>query len=221
MNFVKVDLHVHTTASGDSTLDFGSLRKACESRGIGGVAVCDHNAIRGAFEARRECARGGIKVIIGEEVTTSEGEVIGLFLEEKIPGRMSMGETIRAIQGQGGVVYAPHPFDSFRSHVIRRETLLSCADSIQIVEIFNARSWTPAGDIKARAFARSRGLLQGAGSDAHSVEEVGNARVVMEPFEGVDDFLRHLRASRVEGCRTSPLLRILLKLRRSRFLRSG
>lgn len=209
---MKLDLHVHTIASSDSLLDFGDLVSICRSRGLDGVAVCDHNTIRGALEARRICADNDILVIIGQEINTAQGEVVGLFLSEEIPQGLSVSDTVAAIQEQGGLVYVPHPFDRFRARVIQPKALNSIVDRIDIVEVLNARSWTAHGDRKARAFAARYHLPMGGGSDAHSPHEVGNARVVMEPFETPEEFLHSLRTAHIEGRRTSPFLRLWLKL---------
>lgn len=209
---VKVDLHVHTIASGDSLLNFSDLANACLARGLDGVAVCDHNAIWGALEVQRFCENTDIRVIVGEEINTTRGEIIGLFLSAQIPPGLSLTETIAAIREQGGVVYVPHPFDRFRARVIEPEALISIESEIDVLEVLNARNWTADGNRRARVFAAERHLLQGAGSDAHSRQEVGNAYVVMRSFETAQEFLERLCKARIEGCRTSPFLRLWLKL---------
>jgi len=115
-----------------------------EAEGLGAIAITDHNVVSGALEARRVAERmGDIKVIVAEEVKTAEqGEVIGLFLEEKIPRGMTMAETIAEIRRQGGLVYVPHPFDRFHS-VPDYEHLLDFVEEIDVLEVFNARVAVP------------------------------------------------------------------------------
>src|SRR5204863_9229764 len=117
----------------------------------------DHNEISGAIEARRRA--NGVKVIVAEEVKTDhQGEVIGLFIEEKIPRGMSLRETIDAIHAQGGLAYVPHPFD--RLHAVPDyEHLLKVVESIDILEVFNARVAVPAFNAEAARFAAKYGLV--------------------------------------------------------------
>ena len=108
-----------------------------------------------------------MKVIVAEEVKTAEqGEVIGLFLEEKIPRGMTMAETIAAIRGQGGLVYVPHPFDRFHS-VPDYEHLLDIVEEIDILEVFNPRVALTSFNEEAERFARKYRIVPGAGSDSH------------------------------------------------------
>ena len=136
-------------------------------RGLGAIAVTDHNEISGALEARAKAAEYGIKVIVAEEVKTADqGEVIGLFIEEKIPRGMTLEETIAEIQRQGGLVYVPHPFDRMHS-VPDYEHLLAVVEDIDAIEVFNPRVAIPAFNEEAVRFAAKYRIVGGAGSDAH------------------------------------------------------
>ena len=137
---IDIDLHMHTDHSNDCATPVELLLETAKDRGLGAIAVTDHNEISGALAAREAAERdGGIKVIVGEEVKTAEqGEVIGLFLEEKIEKGMTMAETIAEIRRQGGLVYVPHPFDRLHS-VPDYEHLLDIVDEIDIIEVFNPR----------------------------------------------------------------------------------
>ncbi len=137
---IDVDLHMHTSHSYDCATDVESLLDHCISEGFGAIAITDHNEISGAFEAQRIAREKSkpIVVIAGEEVMTSQGEVIGLFLNEKIERDMTMTETIDEIHRQGGLVLMPHPFD--RLHTIPdAATLHRLLDRIDIFEIYNSR----------------------------------------------------------------------------------
>ncbi len=151
---IEVDLHMHTDHSPDCATPVEVLLETARDRGLGAIAITDHNEVSGALEARRIAAEmGGIKVIVAEEVKTAEqGEVIGLFLEEKIPRGMTMAETIAEIRRQGGLVYVPHPFDRFHS-VPDYEHLLDIVEEIDILEVFNPRVALTAFNEEAESFA--------------------------------------------------------------------
>ena len=154
---IDVDLHMHTDHSHDCATPVEALLAAARDRGLGAIAVTDHNEISGAFDAAAKAADYGVKVIVGEEVKTAEqGEVIGLFIEEKIPQGLTLQETIAEIKRQGGLVYVPHPFD--RLHAIPDyEHLLDVLDDIDAIEIFNPRIALPAFNEEAVRFAPSTG----------------------------------------------------------------
>jgi len=132
-------------------------------------------------------------VIVGEEVKTAgQGEVIGLFLEEKIPRGMSLAETIAAIREQGGVVYVPHPFD--RMHAVPDyEHLLAHLDQVDALEVFNPRVAISAFNDEAARFAAKYRIVAGAGSDSHVAQGLGSVRIRMRDFDGPAEFLQSLR----------------------------
>ncbi|HEX3318634.1 MAG TPA: glycosyltransferase, partial [Solirubrobacteraceae bacterium] len=134
---IDVDLHMHTDHSGDCATPVEALLGEAKARGLGAIAVTDHNEISGALEARDKA--DGVKVIVGEEVKTADqGEVIGLFLEEKIPRGGTLQETIAEIKRQGGLVYVPHPFD--RLHAVPDYPhLLDVLADVDAIEVFNPR----------------------------------------------------------------------------------
>jgi len=137
---IEVDLHMHTDHSPDCATPVDVLLSTARERGLGAIAITDHNEVSGAIEARELAATdGGPKVIVAEEVKTAEqGEVIGLFIEKRIPRGLTMAETIAAIRGQGGLVYVPHPFDRLHS-VPDYEPLMDMVEEIDILEVFNPR----------------------------------------------------------------------------------
>ncbi len=132
-------------------------------------------------------------MIVGEEVKTAEqGEVIGLFLEEKIPRGMTMEETIAAIRGQGGLVYVPHPFDRFHS-VPDYEHLLDIVEEIDILEVFNPRVALTSFNEEAERFASKYRIVPGAGSDRHVAQALGSVRMRIHEFDGPREFLEAMR----------------------------
>jgi predicted metal-dependent phosphoesterase TrpH len=191
---IEVDLHMHTDHSTDCATPVEVLLETARDRGLGAIAITDHNEVSGALEARR-IAEGmdDLKVIVAEEVKTAEqGEVIGLFLEEKIPRGMTMAETIAAIRAQGGLVYVPHPFDRFHS-VPDYEHLLDMVEEIDILEVFNPRVALTAFNEEAERFAHKYRIVPGAGSDSHVAQGLGSVRVRIHDFEGPAEFLEAMR----------------------------
>jgi predicted metal-dependent phosphoesterase TrpH len=191
---IEVDLHMHTDHSPDCATPVDVLLQTARDRGLGAIAITDHNEVSGALEARRIAAEmGDIKVIVAEEVKTAEqGEVIGLFLEEKIPKGLTMAETIAAIRAQGGLVYVPHPFDRFHS-VPDYEHLLDIVEEIDILEVFNPRVAVTAFNEEAERFARKYRIVPGAGSDSHVAQGLGSVRVRIHDFDGPAEFLEAMR----------------------------
>jgi predicted metal-dependent phosphoesterase TrpH len=191
---IEVDLHMHTDHSGDCATPVDVLLQTARDRGLGAIAITDHNEVSGALEARRIAAgMDDIKVIVAEEVKTAEqGEVIGLFLEEKIPKGLTMAETIAAIREQGGLVYVPHPFDRFHS-VPDYEHLLEIVEEIDILEVFNPRVALTAFNEEAVRFARKYRIVPGAGSDSHVAQGLGSVRTRIHDFDGPAEFLEAMR----------------------------
>jgi predicted metal-dependent phosphoesterase TrpH len=190
-SFILCDLHMHTDHSPDCATPVDVLLDTAQRRGLGAIAITDHNEISGALEARERA--NGIKVIVSEEVKTArEGEVIGLFIEEKIPRGMSLKETIDAIHAQGGLAYVPHPFDRLHS-VPDYEHLLKVVEEIDALEVFNARVAVPGFNEEARRFAAKYRLVAGAGSDSHVTQGLGTVKIRMRDFDGPEEFLESLR----------------------------
>ena len=159
--------------------------------------MTDHNEISGALEAQAKAAQAGVRVIVGEEIKTDgQGEVIGLFLKEKIPRGLSLAETIERIRRQDGVVYVPHPFDRMHS-VPDYEHLMTVLDQVDAIEIFNPRVAISAFNEEADRFAAKYRIPAGAGSDAHVPQGLGSVRVRMADFDGPREFLQSLRDAEI------------------------
>ncbi|HLH13149.1 MAG TPA: PHP domain-containing protein [Solirubrobacteraceae bacterium] len=195
---IDVDLHMHTDHSYDCATPVEVLLASAREQGLGAIAVTDHNEISGALEAReqaRSLAGAGaapVKVIVGEEVKTADGgEVIGLFIEEKIPRGLTLAETVAEIRRQGGVVYVPHPFDRLHS-VPDYEHLLEILDEVDAIEVFNPRVAISAFNDEAARFAAKYRLPAGAGSDSHVPQGLGSVRVRMRDFDGPAEFMQSL-----------------------------
>ena len=190
---IDVDLHMHTDHSYDCATPVEALLATARDRGLGAIAVTDHNEITGALDAADKAADYGVKVIVAEEVKTADqGEVIGLFLSERIPRGMTLDETIAEIKRQGGLVYVPHPFDRLHS-IPDYEHLLDVLDDIDVIEVFNPRIALPAFNEEAVRFAAKYRIVGGAGSDSHVAQGLGSVRIRMRDFDGPEEFLESLR----------------------------
>ncbi len=193
---IFADFHIHSHHSKDCTMPVADILERAREVGLDVVAITDHDSVAGGLEARELAGRYGVRVIVGEEVKTSEGEVIGLFLERTIPGGMTFAETVAAIREQGGVVYVPHPFD--RLHTIPGPSILRAAVAdIDAVEVFNSRLAFPGFNEQAERFAQRYRLPAAAGSDAHVLQGIGTALCGMDDFDGPGDFVRALAESRI------------------------
>jgi predicted metal-dependent phosphoesterase TrpH/glycosyltransferase involved in cell wall biosynthesis len=190
-DFIHVDLHMHTDHSPDCATSVDTLLDTAKRAGLGAIAITDHNEVSGALEARERA--NGIKVIVAEEVKTADqGEVIGLFIEEKIPRGMTLEETIAEIRRQGGLVYVPHPFD--RMHAVPDyEHLLKVVEDIDAIEVFNPRVAFSAFNEEAARFAAKYRIVAGAGSDSHVAQGLGSVKIKMRDFDGPEEFLESLR----------------------------
>ena len=192
---IDVDLHMHTDHSPDCATPVDTLLETAEAVGLRAIAVTDHNEIAGALEARERAERDGrgLKVIVAEEVKTADqGEVIGLFIEERIERGMSLEDTIAEIRRQGGLVYVPHPFDRMHS-VPDYEHMLRVVDRIDAIEVFNAKVALSAFNEEAARFAAKYRVPAGAGSDSHVPQGLGSVRIKMRDFHGPEEFLESLR----------------------------
>jgi len=194
---IDVDLHMHTDHSYDCATPVEVLLAAAAEQGLGAIAVTDHNEISGAIEAQAQAAAAGVKVIVGEEVKTAgQGEVIGLFIKEKIPRGLTLKETIAEIRSQGGVVYVPHPFDRMHS-VPDYEHLLPVVEEVDAIEVFNPRVAIAGFNDEAARFAAKYRIIAGAGSDSHVAQGLGSVRIRMRDFDGPQEFLQSLREAQI------------------------
>jgi glycosyltransferase involved in cell wall biosynthesis len=216
---IDVDLHMHTDHSPDCATPVEVLLATAKEQGLGAIAITDHNEISGAIEALAKA--DGIKVIVAEEIkTATQGEVIGLFLKERIPRGLGLAETVAEIRRQGGLVYVPHPFD--RMHVVPGyEHLLAILDEIDAIEIFNPRVAIGSFNEEAVRFAGKYRLTAGAGSDSHVAAGLGSVRVRMRDFDGPQEFLESLRDAEIHTKPTSLLYVQALKFLETRATPQG
>jgi predicted metal-dependent phosphoesterase TrpH len=216
---MKADLHAHTHFSRDALTSVETFARRYQRAGIDCVAVSDHNNVDGAL-AVREIAP--FRVIIAEEIKSSEGEIIGLFLQESIRKGLTPEDTVRAIREQGGLVLVPHPYDRLRGSVLREEALLRIMPDIDIIEVFNARTTFRADLDRSRRLAEEHGKLMSASTDTHTPWEMGLAYTELPPFEGPGDLLVALGQGRLVGRRSFIGVHVLSALAKTRWrLRLG
>ena len=209
---INVDLHMHTDHSPDCATPVETLLATAREVGLGAIAITDHNEISGAVAARDLADEFGVKVILAEEVKTAEqGEVIGLFLSEKIPRGMTMSETVDEIHRQGGLVYVPHPFDRLHS-VPDYEHLLDIVEDIDILEVFNPRVALTAFNEEAERFAAKYRIVPGAGSDSHVAQGLGSVMIRVHDFDGPEEFLEAMRSADIVRKRRNLIYVQALKL---------
>jgi predicted metal-dependent phosphoesterase TrpH len=202
---VRVDMHLHTRRSFDSLNDPPALLDAAAARGVEILCITDHNEIGTALAMKEKFPE---RIIVGEEVKTAEGvDVIGLFIQTQIPKSTPARQTCDLIHEQGGLVYVPHPFARGKGGGGR--ILEVIADQVDAVEGFNARLHDQALNRQAVEWARARGLLLGAGSDAHTLSEVGRGHVELARFsDDAQSFRAALTTATIHGEESSRLVHV-------------
>lgn len=189
------DFHLHTTYSPDGSISIKDLISRVSTSSLNCIAVTDHDTIEGARALID--SNPPFRVIIGEEISTTEGHVIGLFLNECIPPGLSVPETIDRIKQQGGVAIAPHPFariadDSLQEAFVRHWSLFDA------VEVYNSNNFIKADDKKAMDFAVAHQLPVIGGSDTHLPQGIGKNVVSMSDFSSPEEFLGALTHAHIE-----------------------
>ena len=197
-----VDLHCHTSASFDSLAAPGAVVRAAAARGLTHLAITDHDRIDGALDAQARAAAEApdLHVIVGQEVRTTAGDLIAVFIHEVIPPGMAPAEAISAIRAQGGLVGMAHPFDRFRGSVGRGDeaALETLAQSVDWIEAWNARLLIGDGNGRAAELAHRLGKPGVAVSDAHTSMEIGVASTIMRGDPSTADGLREALAGPIE-----------------------
>ncbi|HLO30992.1 MAG TPA: PHP-associated domain-containing protein [Anaerolineales bacterium] len=176
-----IEFHCHTNASKDSLVRPADLVTACRRKGIDRVVVTDHNTIAGARAAQ---ALDSDLVIVGEEIMTTQGEILAAFVREEIPKGLTPGETLRRLKDQGAFISVSHPFDEWRRGGWREADLLAILPQVDAIEVYNSRCMRPRFNRAARQFAEKHNVAGTVGSDAHAAFELGRSLLALEEFEG-------------------------------------
>jgi len=187
---------VHTCASPDSRTRLEAVIAAARRRGLARIVITDHNTIAGALAARKLAPD---LVIVGEEIMTTEGELLAAFLREQVPPGLSPEETIARVRAQGGFVAVAHPYDVRRKGHWQPDALARIAPQVDAIEGFNARCFSAKANQRAVAFAREAGLPVVAGSDAHTAGEIGQAAVSLPSFHDTASLKAALAQAAVQG----------------------
>ena len=199
---LKADLHIHTEYSMDCNTPLEKIVGRCLELEINCITIADHGTAEGGLRMQELAP---LTVIVAEEILTHHGEIMGMFLKETIPSGQSVEETVSQIKAQGGLVCIPHPFDTVRGSALDSNIMAEMVEQIDVIEVFNSRNPFLRTSTRARAFATKHGIAMSAGSDAHSLLEIGNSYVMMLEFNGKDEFLQALTKGEITGHRTNPL----------------
>lgn len=197
----NVDLHSHTAWSKDCLMSFESIIRLCQRRNIDRIAITDHNTADGALMMQKLAPE---LVIVGEEIMTTEGEILAYFVKESVPPGLTPEETIKRLRAQNAVISVSHPFDRLRKGAWGRDALLKIADKVDAIEVFNARCLFAEDNQFALDFAVEFDLFGTVGSDAHSSPEYGRAYMCLQPFDSPQSFLESVRRSNNPVSRLSP-----------------
>ena len=177
----KTEFHVHTRYSHDSILSLFLLKILCKIKKIDTIVITDHNEIKGALKCKEKFKKSNIEVIVGEEILTSCGEIIGLRLNKKIEPNLTPEETIRKIKLQNGLVYVPHPYDEKRYKTVLIESEIEKnKNDIDFIEIYNGRNVSELFGIKQQEIARKYNIKNIIGSDAHTFFEIGRNYILTD-----------------------------------------
>jgi predicted metal-dependent phosphoesterase TrpH len=196
---LKADLHIHTKYSMDCQTELDNIIKQCQKLGINCIAIADHGTAEGGLAMQKIAP---FKVIVAEEILTSEGEIMGMFLKETIPSGITPLEAIKCIREQDGLVNIPHPFETIRGSALKDKVIDEIAKDIDLIEVLNSRSPFAANSNKAKDFALKHNIPGGAGSDAHSIFEIGNAYIEIPDFNTKEEFLKALAQGQIYGKRS-------------------
>jgi len=187
---LRLELHCHTSASVDSLVPVEKYLSRCNTLNIDKIAITDHNVIETALSAKTIAPD---RVIVGEEIQTTKGELIAYFMSDWVPPGLDPIETIKRLREQGAFISIPHPFDPFRGKDWDPGDLEALVPYVDAVETFNARCFGNKANLEAAAFAKRHGLLETVGSDAHTLDELGTAILIMPDFSDVESFRAALR----------------------------
>ncbi len=195
--WVRVDCHSHTMWSGDCTTTPEELLEAVVESAIDVLCITDHNETAGALRLADELP---CRVIVGEELRVGQGEIIGLFLTERVPIGVGLLEAARRIRDQGGLVYIPHPFDPMRN-CLRPEEIDQLVEEglVDAIEGHNSKTSLSSLNRKAVEYGEANGLMVGAGSDAHVPSALGAGYIEMPDFSGPQEFLASMAEGRLVG----------------------
>ncbi|MBX3063655.1 MAG: PHP domain-containing protein [Anaerolineae bacterium] len=189
---ITVELHSHTEYSRDCLTSLQSLIDTCRRKGIDRIAITDHNTAAGALKLQQMAPD---LIIVGEEIMTTEGELLCFFMQETIPAMLTPAETIKRLRDQGAVISVSHPFDRLRKGAWEKSALLKIVEHVDALEVFNSRCLYASDNVSAQQFADEHGKIGTVGSDAHIPYELGRATLKMQSFSDRHSFLEVLKTA--------------------------
>ena len=202
----RVETHCHSEWSKDSLTGLETILRLCRERGVTRVAVTDHNTAEGALRLKQLAPE---MVIVGEEVMTTEGELLAWYVRESVPPGLRPEETIQRLRAQGAIISVSHPFDRYRRGAWQEAQLERIVGLVDAIEVYNARCLHAEDNERAQRFAKAHGVPGSVGSDAHSGVEYGRALQLMRPFaDEAEDFLDALRSAGQLRRPSSPLVHL-------------
>ena len=180
----KTEFHIHTRGSKDSILSYLILLIQCKINKIDCIAITDHNEVNWAIKHKESFEKHGIKVIVGEEIFTSEGEIIGLFLKECILPDLTPLETINEIKKQNGIVYIPHPYETYRYKTVLKEKYIDkYSNMYDLIEFHNGRNRTEEISNNQKRLQHKYKITGVVGSDAHTFFEIGRNYMMLDSID--------------------------------------
>ena len=195
----NVELHSHTLYSKDSLTPLKAVILTCQRKGIDRIAITDHNTADGALAL---AAQAPDLIIVGEEIMTTRGELLGYFMTKTIPAGLTPDEAIRRLRDQGAAISVSHPYDRLRKGAWDEPDLLAILDRVDAIETFNARCLFDEDNRKTQHLAKTRGKPGTVGSDAHVPYELGRAMLKMSPFTDAASFIAALPHATPETVRS-------------------
>lgn len=202
---LKADLHIHSKYSMDCQNPLEKIIERCQQLNITCIAIADHGTAEGGLAMQKIAP---FKVIVAEEILTTEGEIMGMFLKETIPSGITPQEAVKRIREQNAIVNIPHPFETIRGSALKDKIIDEIADDIDLMEVLNSRSPFPANSNKARDFALKHHIPGGAGSDAHTILEIGNAYIEIPDFNTPEEFLKAVVQGKIYGKRSGVFVHV-------------
>lgn len=214
---LKIGLHIHSWLSADTSWTKEQFIDLHQKAGFDALVICDHDEITVAQELSK---LNLFKIVVGEEIMTKDGEIIGLFLKSKIPTGLSLAKTIKQIRSQKGLVCLPHPFDRLRHSAVQLEALEKNLDQIDLIEVFNSRNIFKSDDQKANNFAQKHNVIPIVGTDAHTKYETDCAYMEINDFKNPDEFLKSVKNGQIIARRAPIWVHLLTKIHKIK-IRTG
>ena len=178
-SYLRTEFHCHTNVSKDSLTTPLKLLETCKRKKIGRVIITDHNSIQGALQCKEMDPE---RVIVGEEIITTHGELLAAYVHEEIPPGLPPSEAITRLRDQNAFISVSHPFDRYRSGHWDEKNLLEILHLVDAIETFNSRCMLPRFNFQAQEFAIKHGIPGTYGSDAHAAFELGRGNLLLPPF---------------------------------------